>query len=347
MCLKLLLKQHRVMCRALRYTHKANFMWVVDNTKPVHGHIARLNMMNGGKDVGTYDFQTLYTKIPHADLKVKLGWVIEKAFEHAEKKVIGISQKGREAKFMVKPGEKTWTVTKEQLTVLVSALVDNIYVVCGDKIFRQTIGIPMGTDCAPYLANLYLYALEFAWVEKKVKEDSVAAKSVLARFRYCSRYIDDLCALNNGEAMETHKHDIYPAEMVLKKENTGNQHATFLDLDIDIVGNGRIGLALYDKRDDFAFDIVLHAHLPSNIPFRSAHGVIISQLKRFAECCTKSGDFFKRAAATTTRMIGQGFAKPVLEKYCGKFWLSYAELVRKYRNVNKQQFLGNCFAVAL
>ena len=45
-------------------------------------------------------------------------------------------------------------------------LIDNIYVVCGDTIFRQIIGIPMGTDCAPFLANLFLYSYECEWMDK-------------------------------------------------------------------------------------------------------------------------------------------------------------------------------------
>jgi hypothetical protein len=32
-------------------------------------------------------------------------------------------------------------------------LVDNIYVVFGDQVFQQSVGIPMGTNCAPLLAD--------------------------------------------------------------------------------------------------------------------------------------------------------------------------------------------------
>ena len=36
-------------------------------------------------------------------------------------------------------------------------LIDNIYIKVGKEIFRQQVGIPMGTDCAPFLANLFLF----------------------------------------------------------------------------------------------------------------------------------------------------------------------------------------------
>ena len=44
------------------------------------------------------------------------------------------------------------SITEEQLVTHVEYLIDNIYVNIGNKVFRQCVGIPMGTDCAPLLA---------------------------------------------------------------------------------------------------------------------------------------------------------------------------------------------------
>jgi hypothetical protein len=51
---------------------------------------------------------------------------------------------------------------------MLSFLVDNIYVVVGDKIFQQSVGIAMGTDCAPLLADLFLYSCEAEYVQKRL-----------------------------------------------------------------------------------------------------------------------------------------------------------------------------------
>jgi hypothetical protein len=94
---------------------------------------------------------------------------------------------------------------------------------------RQTIGIPMGTDCAPFLANLYLYALENKFIRNLINE----GKTKLAKqFRHCHRYIDDLMALNADGAFERHKDNIYPKGLVLKNTNHDPKAASFLDLDI-------------------------------------------------------------------------------------------------------------------
>ena len=63
--------------------------------------------------------------------------------------------------------------------------------------YRQVIGIPMGTDCAPFLANLYLYTLEFDFLDKMTRKNIYIAR----KFSHSFRYIDDLIMLNNDELM--------------------------------------------------------------------------------------------------------------------------------------------------
>ena len=73
-------------------------------------------------------------------------------------------------------------------------LVDDIYVRFGGQLFQQMIDIPMGTNCAPLLADLFLYSYESEFFDKLVKE----GKRKLARkFNLAYHYIDDLIAFNN------------------------------------------------------------------------------------------------------------------------------------------------------
>ena len=78
---------------------------------------------------------------------------------------------------------------------MVEFLVDNIYVRFGGQLFRQMVGIPMGTNCAPLLADLFLYSYENEFLDKLIKE----GKRKLARkFNLSYRYIDDLISFNNS-----------------------------------------------------------------------------------------------------------------------------------------------------
>ena len=84
-------------------------------------------------------------------------------------------------------------------------LIDNIFVTFGDKLFRKKIVIPMGTDRAPFLANLFLYYYAYEWIEKQRKLKNY---STLNSFKHCCRYIDDLLLANNNDLMVMQ--DIYP-----------------------------------------------------------------------------------------------------------------------------------------
>ena len=110
----------------------------------------------------------------------------------------------------------TVQVTKKELLDMVTYLIDNIFVKCGTKVFHQNIEIPMGTDCAPFLANLFLYKYEFQFMEKMAKTKNPD----IYCFRSVQRYLDDLLMVNGGVVMDKYAKDIYPSELVLKKKTT-------------------------------------------------------------------------------------------------------------------------------
>ena len=71
-------------------------------------------------------------------------------------------------------------------------LIDNIFVEFGGRIFQQTIGIPMGTNCAPLLADLFLYSYEAEFVESLLQ---AGKKHLAQQFNFTYRYIDDVLSL--------------------------------------------------------------------------------------------------------------------------------------------------------
>ena len=56
---------------------------------------------------------------------------------------------------------------------MLELLIDNIFVIFGGRVFQQTVGIPTGTNCAPLLADLFLYSYEADFIlgllKKKTK----------------------------------------------------------------------------------------------------------------------------------------------------------------------------------
>ena len=69
------------------------------------------------------------------------------------------------------------SITEEQFVAYVEYLIDNIYVSIGNRVYRQCVGIPMGTDCALLLANLFLFFYEYSYMRDLIKMDLVLAKN--------------------------------------------------------------------------------------------------------------------------------------------------------------------------
>ena len=142
------------------------------------------------------------------------------------------------------------------------------------KIFGQTIGIPMGTDCTPLLANLFLFYHEYKFMKAKLKQNSQVAKLFSNTFRY----IDDLLTFNNP-TFKQEISNIYPQQLELKKTTETDSRLSYLDLEINIRDRK------FDKRDGFSFHIVNFPHMDSNIPSKPAYGVYTSQLVRTGRIC--------------------------------------------------------------
>ena len=94
--------------------------------------------------------------------------------------------------------------------------------------------------------------------------------------------MDDLLNIDNPY-FEQMVGQIYPTELQLNKANSSDTESPFLDLNLSIT-NGIVSSKIYDKRDDFNFEIVNFPFLDGDVP-RSPYGVYISQLIRFARVC--------------------------------------------------------------
>ena len=112
-----------------------------------------------------------------------------------------------------------------------SYLLDNIYIRFGTKLYRQIVGIPMGTNCAPLVADLFLYCYERDFMDS-LNHDNQA--DVIEAFNSTSRYLDDLLNIDNPY-FEGMVNQIYPPELQLNKANISYTEAPFLDLHLSVI----------------------------------------------------------------------------------------------------------------
>ena len=77
---------------------------------------------------------------------------------------------------------------------------------------------------------------------------------------------------------------------------------------------GKLSIKQSDKRDDFAFQIVNFLILSSDIQSGPSYGVYISQLIRYARCCSHYDVFRYCHKCLVDRILSQGYTSLRLEK---------------------------------
>ena len=105
--------------------------------------------------------------------------------------------------------------------------------------------------------------------------------------------------------------------------------APFLDLNLSIT-NGIVSSKIYDKRDDFNFEIVNFPFLDGDVPRSPSYCVYVSQLIRFARVCSNIDDFNNRNLFLTAKLLKQGYRYHKIRKAFSKFYHRHSELIVKY-----------------
>ena len=142
--------------------------------------------------LSTYDFSTLYTTLPNNLIKEKLINLIEWTFKMEGSPYIACNE--RQAFFTSEDTKryKLWSCQNDCEALIY--LLDNIYIRFGTKLYRQIVGIPMGTNCAPLTADLFLFCYER---DCMTSLSDVKQAEIIEAFKSTSKYLDDLLNIDN------------------------------------------------------------------------------------------------------------------------------------------------------
>ena len=207
-----------------------------------------------------------------------------------------------------------YTLVMSELCDALTYLLNNIYIRFGTKLNRHIVRIPMGTNCAPVVADLFslfCYERDFMY---SLNHGNQAY--VIEAFNSTSRFLID------NPYLEGMVNQIYPPELKLNKVNKTDTEAPFLDLHLSNA-HELVSSKIYDKRDDVDFDIVNFPFLDGNVPRRASYGVYIS----FARVCNQVTDFNARYKCLTVKLLQQGYRYHKLRKTFSKFYRSHYELI--------------------
>ena len=126
-------------------------MWILKNSTNLLSSLAHLGVRKA-TSIQTFDFSTLYTFIPHDLFKSRMNNIVNNAFKHKNgaTRYTHIKVGRNKSYFTNDPLNGDNKCTAIDICKMTEFLVDNIYVRFGGKLFGQTFGIPMRTNCAPY-----------------------------------------------------------------------------------------------------------------------------------------------------------------------------------------------------
>ena len=212
-------------------------MWIFENSKQLLDNL-QSNSITSVKSIKTFDFSTLYTTIPHDQLKSRLASIVNQAFcfKNGKRRYEYIVVKYNSTYFVKSHSDAKHKYKEDDIVRMINFLIDNIFVECGGEIFQQVICIPMGTNCAPLLADIFLNSYEAEFIQTLIK----SGKRHLAKsFNFTHRYIDDVCSLNNHKFSD-YVYDIYPVGLEIKETTDNKYHSSFLDLLLEIDKDGRL-----------------------------------------------------------------------------------------------------------
>ena len=126
----------------------------------VSSHVADFNARNNSLTAILLQqgYRYLYTTLPHNLIKEKLVNLIEWTFKREGSPYIACNE--RQAFFTSEDtkGYKLWSC--QNVCEALIYLLDNIYIKFGTKLYRQIVGIPMGTNCAPLVVDLFIFCYE-------------------------------------------------------------------------------------------------------------------------------------------------------------------------------------------
>ena len=253
-------------------------MWILKNSKDLLDNL-QSRSFSQVSSIKSLIFQLYIPRtLPHDKLKTRLKETIHKAFSHRNygSQFVVLGYYFTYFSNKIQNGKACYS--EEQVISMLEFLIDNMFVSFGGLMFQQVVGIPMGTNCAPLLVDLFLYSYESEFLQKLVKDKKMIHEAKAFNFTY--RYVDDVLSINNSRFAEFLPL-IYPPELEVKEIKDTASTASFLDIYREVDDSGQISTKIYDKRDDFNFKIINFPNMCGNIPVSPAYGVYTSQLIRY------------------------------------------------------------------
>ena len=164
-------------------------------------------------------FFILYTTLTHNLLKINLLILLKEPSR--EKALLTLHAVTEMHFYFGKKKYHAWSC--QNVCDALTFLMDNIFIQFGNKLYRQVVGIPMGTNSALLVADLFQFCYDRDFM-MSIFDDKQA--DVIYAFNTTSRYLDVILNINNVY-FDNMVSQIYPSELQLNKAITSDYEAAF------------------------------------------------------------------------------------------------------------------------
>ena len=213
----------------------------------------------------------------------------------------------------------------------INFLVGNTFISVGDFNVRQKMGIPMGTNAAPQIADLYLLAQEIRFMKENIR----GRFSICFNLRYVYRYLDDITIINDKGCFSKEIGSIYDNCLDLSKVNSSPLEAEVLDISVRI-SDGSAITTVFDKRKSFNFRVNQLPAADSNIAIATMYSVFYSQLIRIARICSHQEGFIYSCQELVQLLSSKGYSRRKMKDKFLQFFRKKDSLVAKYGTLSPE-----------
>ena len=315
--LKLLRDYFKRYCQTIYNNSGINMFWSIESSLDFLKKLRNTDVYN----LQIYDFTTLYTKLDLREVDKMIWEVIDLIFSERNKYICICKYDNNKCFFSKKLYDNYHCFDKFQLKEAVHFIISNTYIVFGGTVFIQIMGIPMGGNSSSPIADLTLAKFEFNYMQKLLTGKKFALAKHLSN---TNRYVDDLITFNY-----LHFHNlinvIYPPSLQMERSGSDNKIVNYLDLNVSIKPDG-ISVSVYNKTDDFNFNVVSLTFPHSNIPIEVGYNVFYGQILRYGNICTDLDTFTFHLNKIFQIMVSRNYDREYLIK-------SIRRCLRKYNSI--------------
>jgi hypothetical protein len=267
----------------------------------------------------TYDFTTMYEALDHERLVQQVMTAARDAWEWETTQVRG--RMGEEAADRLRIGAAGWchtqgeqdhTYTLGGFEDLMRAMLRNLYMDNGDGIRRQVRGLPMGLDCAPQWANLYGFAVEKAFMERRAEEGRPPI--------FLRRFIDDIYVAG-ADALEQGSGVPSMEEYGMQYKCTSNSphNLIYLGVRLYMAADGTPHSVLHDRAVEYPITIARYPERSTVAPESQLAGVLTGRFVAAYRTCSHVGDFQEAVSGIFVHAIRRHYSRQLVHSVWTRF----------------------------